>query len=57
MLIEKGAMLDIKGEKGNTALHIVSYKGCLDVCKMIIQKGGSVDIKNNNKLTALDIAE
>ena len=44
LLVEKGAMLDVKNEEGVTALMIAVVNGNKRISKYIISKGGNVNI-------------
>lgn len=60
LLIDKGALLDIKSNYGNTALHYAIQNKYEDVSKLLIDKGADVNIVNNQNVypihRAIDIS-
>ncbi|MDD5454971.1 MAG: ankyrin repeat domain-containing protein [Candidatus Ratteibacteria bacterium] len=56
LLIENGADINAKDNKGNTALMMASITGQTDTVKLLIDKGTDVNAKNNNGITALMLA-
>jgi TonB family protein len=56
-LLAKGAEVDIKDARGQTALIGASYNGHIDVVHALLAKGADVNIKNINGGTALDAAK
>ena len=56
MLLEAGAALDAKSNKGHTALHRASRRGQKEIVEMLLQGGADVNAKSKWSLTALDVA-
>jgi ankyrin len=52
-LLEKNANVNAATKKGNTALHIASLAGQLDVVKLLVQFGANVDCRSQNGFTPL----
>ena len=52
----QGADPNFKDEKGETALHLASNNGRLDVIKHLIAKGADPKLKDHNGKTAYDLA-
>jgi ankyrin repeat protein len=55
-LLEKGAHVDAKDQRGWTALHWACRNGHETVARRLLQRGADVSIKNKDGLTALDMA-
>lgn len=55
-LLNRGAIVDNATKKGNTALHIASLAGKLDVIQLLVQHGGSVNVQSQNGFTPLYMA-
>jgi len=55
-LIEGGYNLNIKDEKGNTALMAAAYGGHIHVIELLLNKGADVNMKDNGGVTALMLA-
>jgi len=53
-LIEKGANVNAKDERGDTALMRAVSWGHIKIVKLLIEKGANVNIKDNNGWTAMD---
>ncbi len=54
-LINNNTNINIKNEKGNTALHIAAGNGYIDIVEKLLIHGANKNIKNNNGLTAYDL--
>lgn len=57
LLINRGARINTKNNKGNSALHIAARKGDLKMLELLISKNANLFLKNNNGLLPLDIAK
>ena len=55
-LLEAGAEVNAKAERGNTALHEAVSQGHPAVVKLLVQYGADAKIKNELGETAIDIA-
>ncbi|XP_023311977.1 uncharacterized protein LOC111692293 [Anoplophora glabripennis] len=56
-LVEKGANINSKDDRGRTALHLVSEKSCgVSTGKLLIELGIDVNTKDNSGETALHLA-
>ena len=53
LLIKKGANLDIKDNKGNTALMIAILLKNYEIIKLLIDRGADLSIRNNQGNTPL----
>ncbi|WP_295156070.1 ankyrin repeat domain-containing protein [uncultured Brachyspira sp.] len=56
LLLDRGADLNIKNNKGNTALMYACLLNHEPIVKFLVDKGADLNIKNNEGYTALDIA-
>jgi len=56
-LIEKGAKINAKNNKGETPLHFACFKGNLEIFNILKNKAVNFYIQNNDKKTALKLAE
>lgn len=52
-LIELGAELDARDDKGQTALHIAAVNGNATVCQLLLDRGADVNARDENNQTAL----
>ena len=52
-LVEKGADVNAKNIRGNTALMWASRMGNLEVAKLLLEKGADINAKNLSDETAL----
>ncbi|XP_066906876.1 putative ankyrin repeat protein RF_0381 [Halyomorpha halys] len=52
-LLELGAEVNFTTKKGQTALHIASANGFLEVVKVLMQSGAGIDIQDDDGVTAL----
>ena len=52
-LLDKGANVNAKTEKGTTALMMASSTGQTDVVQMLLENGANVNAKTSYSLTAL----
>jgi ankyrin repeat protein len=50
-----GAAVDGKNNFGNTALHLASAKGHLEMVHLLLEKGAVVEVKNEKREMALDV--
>jgi len=58
LLLEAGADPDaVTPDKGESALHIASRSGKLDIIEILADAGASLDLENNEGETALEIVE
>ena len=48
--------MNIQNEEGNTALHIASFNGYIEICKLLVEKGIEKNIRNKKGYTALHLA-
>lgn len=46
-MLKNGAQLDIKFEKGYTALHYVTKGGLADIAKLLLDAGANINIKDD----------
>jgi len=53
LLIDGGANVNAKGERGYTPLHMVVYEGKLEIAKFLIEKGADINAKDNYGYTPL----
>jgi hypothetical protein len=57
LLLEKGADIKVKNNKGKTALHCPAANGYEAVVRLLLEKGVDIEAKyNNNGRTALHFA-
>ena len=56
VLIDRGADVNAKDEKGETTLMYAARSGNLEVVKFLVDKGADVNAKDSNGATALSIA-
>ncbi|CAD8181911.1 unnamed protein product [Paramecium octaurelia] len=57
LLLESGALPNVKDKFGNTPLHLAVEKKNIEICKLLCLRGADIDIENEDKLTAKDLAE
>ena len=55
-LLKKGADVNVKNNKGSTALMLMAGKGNLEFCQYLVDIGADLEVKNNWKSTALMFA-
>lgn len=48
--------LDMKNNRGQTALHLASMKGFLDIAKALLQAGSFVEARNEEGITPLHVS-
>jgi ankyrin repeat protein len=48
--------IDVKGPRGNNALHEAASQGHLGIVVELVKAGADINVKNNKGLTALQIA-
>lgn len=46
MLAREGCYIDAPGQAGNTALHVASSAGFIDIVKILIAAGADVGVQN-----------
>ena len=51
--MDRGADLDAKERKGNTALHIAAHHGYKETCAVLLDNGANFAAKDDNGWTAL----
>ena len=56
LLLDRGAKIDEKNNKGHTALMFASLKGFKEIVKLLLDYGANVDEKNNEGNTAMMFA-
>lgn len=56
-LLDKGADVNAKDDKGNPALICAAKKGDADTVKALLEKGADVNAKDNKGSTALKVAK
>jgi len=55
LLAEHNLSLDAQeAEKGDTAMHIAAFGGCIEVCVQLVSLGASVGLPNKDGFTPLD---
>ena len=54
LLIDAGALLNVKNNDGSTALHTAAFFGRPAIVKLLLDKGVDTSIKNNTGATAFD---
>ncbi len=52
-LLERQANVNAATKKGNTALHIASLAGQLEVVELLVKYGANVDCRSQNGFTPL----
>ena len=55
-LIEAGTKVDLRDEKGLTALHVSAYRGCDEITRILIKSGADVDCRAFGSCTSLHLA-
>jgi len=55
-LLERGAEVDHRNERGSTPLMQAAYSGDLEVARFLLDAGADPTIKNQHDYTALDYA-
>lgn len=53
MLLEKGAKVDEKNDRGQTPLAGVCFKGYLPMCELLVKYGANIDENNGLGMTPL----
>ena len=56
LLLDRGAKIDEKNNKGQTAMMFASLKGFKEIVKLLLDYGANVDEKNNEGYTAMMFA-
>ncbi|QTP61616.1 ankyrin repeat domain-containing protein [Wolbachia endosymbiont of Wiebesia pumilae] len=56
LLIEKGAGINDRNNRGETPLHLAAFLGKRKNVKALIEKGAEVNAKSNNKAVPLHLA-
>lgn len=56
-LLKKGADINAKDEKGNTALIYAAQSGDEKLIRKLLDKGADINVRNKKKQTALDLAK
>jgi len=56
MLLEKGAKVDEKNDRGQTPLAGVCFKGYLDMAKLLVSNGANIDENNGLGMTPFSFA-
>lgn len=54
-LVEHGARIDVKNERGRTPLHLAALHNNYDVCKFLIEHGASTQAKDENGETPVQM--
>ena len=57
LLVDAGADVNAKSEKGTTPLHYATVFGHREVAELLIAKGSDVNAKSQDGYTPLDFAE
>ena len=57
LLLESGANADALSSNGESALHMASKDGKLEIIRALVAGGASLDLKNSDGLTALEVVE
>jgi len=55
-LLERGADVNAQSNKGVSALHLASYKGDLDVVRLLFRHGANVDLQDFRGETPFQLA-
>lgn len=53
LLLEKGAPIDQRGDRGETALHNAAIRHHVPLMRLLLSKGAAVDLQDNRGYTAL----
>ncbi len=56
LLVEKGAIVDIRGENDYTPLHNAAWNGNLDMVKLLLNAGADITARNYAGITPLACA-
>ncbi|CAG0886670.1 unnamed protein product [Darwinula stevensoni] len=56
LLLQKGAKLNAMSKNGFSSLHLLAYKGDLEMIEVLISAGADVDLAGHGGVTALHIA-
>lgn len=56
-MCKNNADLNHVEDNGDTALHIATKRGNIEIVKMLLDHGAKIDLKNVNDKTVLDIAK
>lgn len=56
IILNTGVNVNLRNNRGNTALHIAVYRYRLEVTRMLLSFGAEVNLQNNSGNTALHIA-
>jgi ankyrin len=57
LLLENKAQIDIQNNNSNTALHLSSLRGDINLVRLLLERGANIEQKTNQEETALDIAK
>ncbi|KFY31499.1 hypothetical protein V493_01050 [Pseudogymnoascus sp. VKM F-4281 (FW-2241)] len=57
LLLEAGALLDLRDGRGNTALHLAIFIGNSDIAMTLLRAGASVDLPNLDGLLVCHICK
>lgn len=56
LIIEQGAELDERDNRGRTALMIAAERGHTEIVRILRESGASLDLRDKKSLSALDLA-
>ena len=56
MLLDRGAFIDLRDIKGETALHYASYKSHKQIVHLLLQRGAKVSCFDARGKTPIDLA-
>jgi ankyrin repeat protein len=57
LLLEAGALVDLQGENGDTALHRAATTDKVELVRMLLDAGASPNMKNDEGRVPLDLAK
>ncbi|KAJ3280086.1 palmitoyltransferase akr1, partial [Borealophlyctis nickersoniae] len=56
LLLENGAMIDVKGAQGSTALHIAAQRANAEMVELLLEAGASVAVRDDKSQIPLHMA-